>query len=103
MFYVYVTIADELKGMIRKMGASKKTKAIVDDSFWAKKRIAQRADYASRNLSRKSIFLSKGREFVKALSVNLGKEVNYDYGKSCSGNEQAVRSMAKISKARKDL
>ena len=72
-------IADELGGMIRKMDASKETKAIVDDSFWTKKRIAQKADYASKNLRRKSTFLSNNREFANALSANLGKEVNYEY------------------------
>ncbi len=72
-------IANELQGMIRKMDATREAETIVDDSFWAKKRIAQRADYASQDLRRKSTFLSESREFANALSVNLGKEVNYDY------------------------
>lgn len=71
-------IAKELEGMIRKMDATREVAAITDDSFWARKRIAQKADYASQNLKRKSIFLSN-REFVTGLSGNLHKDVNYDY------------------------
>ena len=71
-------IAKELEGMIRKMDATREVAAITDDSFWAAKRIAQKADYASQNLKRKSIFLSN-REFVTGLSGNLHKDVSYDY------------------------
>ena len=71
-------IAKELEGMIRKMDATREVAAIADDSFWAAKRTAQKADYASQNLKRKSIFLSN-REFVTGLSGNLHKDVSYDY------------------------
>ena len=71
-------IAKELEGMIRKMDATREVAAIADDSFWARKRIAQKADYASKNLKRKSIFLSN-REFVSGLSANLHKDVSYDF------------------------
>ncbi len=72
-------IADELQGMIRKMDATREAEAIVDDSFWTRKRTAQRADYASGNLARKSTFLSTNRKFAGRLSVNLKKDVTYDY------------------------
>ena len=71
-------IAKELEGMIRKMDATREVAAIADDSFWARKRTAQKADYASKSLGRKSAFLSN-RKFASALSANLHKDVNYDY------------------------
>ena len=72
-------IANELQGMMRKMDATREAEAIVDDSFWTRKRTAQKADYASGSLARKSTFLSDNREFARRLSVNLKKDVNYDY------------------------
>ena len=72
-------IANELQGMMRKMDAAREAEAIVDDSFWTRKRTAQKADYASGSLARKSTFLSDNREFTRRLSVNLKKDVNYDY------------------------
>jgi DNA-binding transcriptional ArsR family regulator len=71
-------IAKELEGMIRKMDATREVAAVTDDAFWARKRIAQKADYASKNLKRKSIFLSNP-EIVSNLRANLHKDVNYDF------------------------
>ncbi len=71
-------IAKELDGMIQKMDATREVAAIADDSFWARKRTAQKADYASKNLGRKSAFLSN-RKFASALLANLHKDVSYDY------------------------
>ena len=72
-------IANELRGMIRKMDATRETEAITDDSFWTRKRTAQKADYASQDLGRKSTFLAKSRKFAGTLSANIGKKVNYEY------------------------
>ncbi len=71
-------IASELKGMIQKMDATREVGTIADDSYWARKRTAQKADYASQNIERKSTFFSN-REFASALSANLQKDVNYEY------------------------
>lgn len=71
-------IAKELEGMIQKMDATREAASIADDSFWARKRTAQKADYASKNLGRKSAFLVD-RKFAAALSADLHKDVNYDY------------------------
>lgn len=72
-------IANELKAMLRKMDASRETAAVADDSFWTRKRTAQKADYASGNLARKSTFLSDNRGFAGRLSANLKKDVTYEY------------------------
>lgn len=71
-------IAKELNGMIQKMDATRETGTIIDDSFWAKKRTAQKADYASQSLGRKSAFLSNSK-FASALSANLKKDASYEY------------------------
>ena len=71
-------VAKELGAMIRRMDATREVAPIADDSFWARKRTAQKADYASKRLGRKSAFLSD-RKFVSALSADLHKDVNYDY------------------------
>jgi len=71
-------VAGELKSMLRKMDASREAQTVVDDPYWARKRIVQKADYASRRLARKSVFLAN-REFTSALAANLRKEVSYEY------------------------
>ncbi|MGH8674433.1 MAG: hypothetical protein ACREVG_09005 [Burkholderiales bacterium] len=72
------TVAAELLAMIRKLDAEREPAAIRDDERWARKRRAQRADYASRSLARKSPFLAS-RRLVSSLSANLRKDVTYDY------------------------
>lgn len=71
-------VAGELQAMIRKMDGAGESGVIEDDGHWARKRRAQRADYASRKLKRKSPFLSD-RALASSLSANLQKDVNYDY------------------------
>lgn len=71
-------VSVELRGMIRKMDAARESEAITDDSHWAKKRVAQKGDHASRDLQRKSPFLAD-RKFASSLSANLQKDVSYDY------------------------
>ena len=63
--------------MIRKMDGASETGVIQDDAHWARKRRAQRSDYASGKLKRKSPFLS-GRA-LSSLSANLRKDVSYEY------------------------
>lgn len=72
------TIAGELQAMIRKMDGAREFGVIEDDAHWARKRRAQRADYASRKLKRKSPFLSD-RTLALSLSANLQKDVSYEY------------------------
>ncbi len=71
-------VAGELQGMIRKMDGARESAVIEDDAHWARKRRAQRADYASRKLKRKSPFLSD-RALASSLSANLQKDVSYEY------------------------
>jgi hypothetical protein len=71
-------VAGELQGMIRKMDGAMESGVIEDDAHWARKRRAQRADYASRKLKRKSPFLSD-RALASSLSANLQKDVSYEY------------------------
>jgi hypothetical protein len=71
-------VAGELMSMIRKLDATRDSAAVRDDEHWAKKRGSQRADYASRRMARKSPFLAN-RKLAPSLSVNLGKDVVYDY------------------------
>lgn len=71
-------IASELREMIRKLDATREPSVIEDDAFWTRKRTAQRRDYASRDLKRKSPFLAD-RKFTSSLSANLRKDVSYDY------------------------
>jgi len=70
-------VAGELQGMIRKMDGAGETGVIQDDAHWTRKRRAQRADYASGKLKRKSPFLS-GRA-LSSLSANLRKDVSYEH------------------------
>jgi len=69
-------VAGELQRMIRKMDGARQSGVIEDDAHWARKRRAQRADYASTRLRRKSPFLS-GRALA-SLSANLHKDVSYE-------------------------
>lgn len=71
-------VAGELQGMIRKMDGARESGVIEDDAHWARKRRAQRADYASRKLKRKSPFLSE-RALASSMSANLQKDVSYEY------------------------
>lgn len=71
-------IGTELRAIVRKLDADRELTGIADDDFWAKKRKAQKRDYASRNLKRKSPFLAD-REFTSSFSANLRKDVSYDY------------------------
>jgi len=69
-------VAGELQGMIRKLDGARESGVIEDDAHWARKRRAQRADYASRKLKRKSPFLSD--RALASLSANLQKDVSYE-------------------------
>jgi hypothetical protein len=64
--------------MIRRLDAARDPAAVRDDERWAEKRRSQRADYASRCMARKSPFLAN-RGLATSLSVNLRKDVTYDY------------------------
>jgi hypothetical protein len=71
-------VAGELQGMIRKMDGARQSGIIGDDAHWARKRRAQRSDYASGKLERKSPFLSD-RALAASLSANLQKDASYEY------------------------
>ena len=71
-------VAGELLRMIRKLDAERQPAAVRDDARWTAKRRSQRADYASRSMTRKSPFLAD-RRLAPYLSANLRKDVTYDY------------------------
>jgi DNA-binding Lrp family transcriptional regulator len=71
-------VAGELMSMIQKLDAAGDSTVVRDDEHWARKRRSQRTDYASRRMQRKSPFLAN-RALASSLSVNLGKDVVYDY------------------------
>lgn len=70
-------IAGDLLSMMQKLDAGHTT-TVRDDEQWSQKRRAQRRDYASRRPARKSPFLAN-RKLAPSLSVNLRKDVVYDY------------------------
>ena len=71
-------IASDLLAIVRKLKPSRGPVRLSDDEHWAAKRRSQRADYASRRMSRKSPFLAD-RKLATRLEVNLSKDVTYDY------------------------
>jgi len=70
-------VAPELREMIRKLDATREPEVIEDDAFWARKRRAQKRDYASPDLKRKSLFLAD-RKLASSFTANLRKDVSYD-------------------------
>ena len=71
-------VAGDLLSMMQKLDAARDTTTVRDDEQWSQKRRSQRRDYASRRIARKSPFLAN-RKLAPSLSVNLGKDVVYDY------------------------
>ena len=71
-------VAGELQGMIQKTDGARESAVLEDDAHWARKRRAQRADYTSGKLGRKSPFLSR-RALASSLSADLQKDVSYEY------------------------
>ena len=71
-------VARELLAILRKLDARDVPPAIPDRGHWAAKRRTQQRERVSRRLADKSPFLAN-RRLAPSLSVNLGKDVTYDY------------------------
>jgi hypothetical protein len=66
-------IAKELRSIIAKTSASREEPLVQDDAQWARKRIAQRADYKSSALRQKSPFLAD-RGLASSFEVDRRRE-----------------------------